>query len=77
MSVRLFESEVLGVTLTSLVCDDGEIYFKAKDVAEALGYADTDKAIRNHVWEEDKFEWCVIRSNLACEAGLVGTHPSF
>ena len=51
MSVKLFESEILGVSLTSVVSDDGEIYFKAKDVATALGYTNTNEAIRDHVRE--------------------------
>ena len=38
MSVKLFESEMLNASLTSVVSDDGEIYFKAKDIATALGY---------------------------------------
>ena len=29
----------------------------------ALGYLDTDKAIRMHVWEEDKLEWCDMQRN--------------
>ena len=33
---------------------DGEIYFIGKDVAEILGYKDTDQAIRYNVDEEDK-----------------------
>lgn len=33
---------------------DNEPWFVGKDVAEALGYSDTDKAIRNHVEAEDK-----------------------
>ena len=41
----------------------------------ALGYADSDDAIRRHVWEEDKFEWCVIRSNPGESPGLVDMHP--
>lgn len=32
---------------------DNEPWFVGKDVAEALGYSDTDKAIRNHVESED------------------------
>ena len=31
---------------------NGEFYFKGKEIAEALGYADTDQAIRDHVSEE-------------------------
>ena len=33
---------------------DGEPWFVGKDVAAALGYCDTDKAIRTHVDDEDK-----------------------
>src|SRR5690625_1125560 len=33
---------------------DGEPWLIGKDVAEALGYSDTDQAIRRHVDEEDK-----------------------
>lgn len=33
---------------------DGEPFFVGKDVAEILGYADTDGAIRKHVDEDDK-----------------------
>lgn len=33
---------------------DGEVWFVGKDVAEALGYVNPQKAIRTHVLEEDK-----------------------
>ena len=33
---------------------DEQIFFVGKDVAEALGYADTDQALRKHVDDEDK-----------------------
>ena len=52
MSVQLFESEVLNVSLTSVVSDDGEVYFKAKHVAMALGYADLKDAVQRHVWSK-------------------------
>ena len=56
MSVQVFESEILGVSLTSLICDDGEIYFTARDVAMALGYSDPNGAIQKHVSNKYKFE---------------------
>lgn len=31
------------------------IYFKAKDVATFLGYKNTNQAIKDHVWESNKF----------------------
>lgn len=33
---------------------DNEVWFVGKDVAEALGYSDTNQAIRKHIDEEDK-----------------------
>lgn len=33
---------------------ENEPYFVGKDIAEILGYARTDNAIRNHVDSEDK-----------------------
>jgi anti-repressor protein len=33
---------------------NGEPYFVGKDIAEALGYTNPQKAIRDHVDEEDK-----------------------
>ena len=72
MSVQVFDSEILGVSLTSLVCDDGEIYFKAKDVALALGYSDPKDVIQKHVREENKFEWCVIKGGGGVSFPLAG-----
>ena len=37
-----------------IILIDGEIWFAGKDVAKALGYTDTDQAIREHIDEEDK-----------------------
>ena len=64
MSVQVFESEILGVSLTSLVCDDGEIYFKARDVATTLGYERPRNTIDRHVWSKNKFKWCVVQRAL-------------
>jgi prophage antirepressor-like protein len=38
----------------SYIVKDNNIYFKGKDVALALQYKDTDKAVRMHVYKEDK-----------------------
>lgn len=50
--LRIFNNVDFGEIRT--VEQDGNIWFIGKDIAMALGYADTDKAIRNHVDEEDK-----------------------
>ena len=51
-NIQLFNSPEFGQIRT--ITENDGIYFVGKDVAEILGYADTDKAIRNHVDEEDK-----------------------
>ena len=53
LKTQLASHEVFG-QLRFIKTDDDEIYFVGKDVAEILGYKDTDQAIRDHVDEEDK-----------------------
>ena len=55
------------------MCEDREIYFKAKDVAMALGYADPKGAIQKHVSSKYKFECREIRGGGAiCPPPLQG-----
>ena len=42
--------------------EKGETFFVGKDVAEALGYSNTTKAIRDHVDFEDKLEERIVLS---------------
>lgn len=50
--LQIFENEEFGAIRTVTI--DCEPWFVGKDVAEALGYADQNKAIAMHVDEEDK-----------------------
>lgn len=50
--VKLFENEEFGQVRTIII--DNEPYFVGKDVADILGYADSNKALAMHVDEEDK-----------------------
>lgn len=50
--LKIFESEKFGKVRTVVI--DGEPWFVGKDVAEALGYANTRDALATHVEEEDK-----------------------
>lgn len=52
MDVQVFNNEEFGQVRTLEI--DGVPYFVGKDVAEVLGYSDTNQAIRSHVDEEDK-----------------------
>ena len=52
MKLRFFENEEFGSVRTMEI--NGEPYFVGKDVAEILGYANTSKALIDHVDDEDK-----------------------
>lgn len=52
MEIQIFKSVEFGSVRTLEI--DRVIYFVGKDVAQALGYADTNKAIAMHVDDEDK-----------------------
>ena len=51
-NLQIFSNEEFGQVRTMLI--DGEPWFVGKDVAEALGYANTKDAISTHVEREDK-----------------------
>ena len=51
-AIQIFTNEVFGEIRTCQV--NNEIMFVGKDVATALGYTNTQKAIRDHVDDEDK-----------------------
>ena len=50
--MQIFENQEFGAVRTVEL--DGEPWLVGKDVAQALGYSDTDQALRKHVDEEDK-----------------------
>lgn len=50
--IMIYENEEFGQVRTMMI--DGEAWFVGKDVAEILGYADTNKAVAMHVDIEDK-----------------------
>ena len=52
MEIKVFEHKDFGKVRTMLV--DGQPYFVGKDVADILGYRNPQKAIRDHVEDEDK-----------------------
>lgn len=50
--LRIFDSPEFGQVRTMMI--DGEPWFVGKDVADILGYADTDQALRKRIDNEDK-----------------------
>ena len=51
-AIKIFENDEFGFVRTMEI--NGEPYFVGKDVAEILGYANTSKALIDHVDDEDK-----------------------
>jgi prophage antirepressor-like protein len=50
---QLFENKELNVSVRT-VRKGNEVLFYAKDVAESLGYANPQKATRDHVWRKNR-----------------------
>ena len=59
-NIQIFTSEVFGEIRTCQV--NNQIMFVGKDVAQALGYSNTQKAIRDHVDYEDKLTERIVLS---------------
>ena len=71
-----YSCEQLGGVHINCIIDSGEPWFKAVDVAKALRYTDTDKAIRRHVADDDKRHQGSFNFNPAEMAGLKGNWRS-
>ena len=56
MLERKYNNIDLKIELTSYIDNKQNVWFKGKDIAQILGYSDTDKAIRNNVDDEDKLK---------------------
>ena len=54
MLVKKFKNDNLGIEIESYIDKQQNIWFRGKDVAEILGYRDTDQAIRKNVSTENK-----------------------
>ena len=54
MLEKKFTNKDLGIELKSFIDEQQNVWFLGKDVAEILGYKDTDDAVRRHVSSENK-----------------------
>ena len=62
-TLQVFENKEFGSVRTVVI--NNEPWFVGKDVAEILGYSNTNKAVQVHVDSEDKF----LRSERGTEMG--------
>ena len=51
---KSFINSQLGIKLNSYIDEKLRVWFKAKEVAQILGYKTTEKAIKSHVSENHK-----------------------
>ena len=65
--IQIFQNVEFGAIRT-MSNEQGEVMFCAKDVAEALGYTNTMKAVRDHVDDEDKLRERIVLSGQNREA---------
>ena len=54
MKLEKFENELLDCKIGTFITNENEIYFRGKDIASYLQYADTTHAIRYNVDDDDK-----------------------
>lgn len=59
--IQIFNHSMFG-SVRTMTNERGETFFVGKDVAKALGYDQTDKAIRRHVDEDDRTKHTVVDS---------------
>ena len=64
-SIQVFNNTEFGEILSMTI--DGEPYFVGKDVAAALGYSNTRKALIDHVDDEDRTGGVTIRDSIGRE----------
>ena len=69
MKNQIFKNAEFGQIRTCMV--NGETYFVGKDVASALGYTNPQKAIRDHIDEEDKLGERIVQSGQARETIII------
>ena len=69
MKNQIFKNAEFGQIRTCMV--NGETYFVGKDVASALGYTNPQKAIRDHIDEEDKLGERIVQSGQARETIVI------
>ena len=58
--IKIFKNEMFGEVRT-MTNEKGETFFVGKDVAQALGYSNTRKALLDHVDKEDREDEVTIR----------------
>jgi prophage antirepressor-like protein len=73
--IQVFKNELFG-EIRTLTDERGEPLFVGKDVAKALGYSNTRKALLDHVDYEDKRDGVTIRDSIGRDQKAVVINES-
>ena len=68
MYKKIYSNNELKISLTVFTDDKQNIWFKGKDIAEILGYNDTNQAIRLHIEYEDRLEGFPVEITGKCQS---------
>ena len=71
-TIQKFKHEMFG-EIRIITNERGETFFVGKDVAKALGYSNTSKAIQQHVDEEDRSTLPIRESAYETRASIINT----
>ena len=69
-NIQVFKNNVFG-EIRTMTNEKGETFFVGKDVAQALGYSNTRKALLDHVDNEDREDGVTIRDAIGRDQNVV------
>ena len=74
---KSFTNSQLGIKLNSYIDEECNVFFKAKEVAQILGYKNTEDAIKRHVSENNKIKKVQHRETRGCTFTFYINEPGF
>ena len=77
ITFKKFENKELNVSLNTYIDGKQNTWFKGKDVASALGYKNTDQAIRNRVKDKYKAVFNAPSNQRGVQKTIFITEPGF
>ena len=74
---KSFTNSQLGIKLNSYIDEECNVFFKAKEVAQILGYKNTEDAIKRHVSENNKIKKVQHCETRGCTFTFYINEPGF
>ena len=74
---KSFTNSQLGIKLNSYIDQKCNVFFKDKEVAQILGYKNTEDAIKRHVSENNKIKKVQHRETRGCTFTFYINEPGF